>query len=206
VLFLVGAWSNHSWAFADLLYNLFLAWVPLGLTIWLTRILQRRLWSHWQSLGVTLLWLCFLPNSFYMLTDFIHLQDYSRVDQIFDLIMFSSFILNAFVLGLISVYVVHAQLRWRMRDRNSTITLAGLLLATSFAIYIGRDLRWSTWDILFNPASLLFDISDRLLHPFSHPEMFTTTLGFFALIASIYAVAWYALRLVRQQKSMTVKQ
>ena len=199
-LFLVGAWRNHSFAFHYLMWNLFLAWVPLLLALWLERLLRRKLWSSWQAVLLTLLWLSFLPNSFYIITDFIHLQDAVRVDPLYDVVLFSSVVLNGFMLGLISLYLVHGQLRWRMRNRNSTIVVALVILAVSFAIYIGRDLRWNTWDVVFNPASLLFDVSDRLLHPLTHPEMFSSTLSFFVLICSIYGAAWYAGRALRQQK------
>jgi uncharacterized membrane protein len=199
-LFAAGALRNHSLTFDYLIYNLFLAWIPLILTIWLQRMLRTKLWSSWAPFVLTLFWLGFLPNSFYMISDYIHLQEVARVDLIYDVIMFSSFILNAFILGLVSLYVVHIELRKRVSLMSSWWMVATTIFLTSFAIYIGRDLRWNTWDVLLNPASILFDISDRLLAPHQHPEMFTTTFGFAVLIGSIYAVVWYAARALRQQK------
>ncbi len=198
-LFFVDALRNHNLNFVYLIWNLFLGWLPLVFALWLERILRRKLWSSWQAIGVTLLWLAFLPNSFYIITDYIHLQDYLRVDPVFDIIVFSEFILTGFTLGLLSLYLVHQQLRQRLRGRSSTWMLALVIFSTSFAIYIGRDLRWNTWDVLLNPASLLFDISDRLLHPWEHPEMFTSTLGFFVLISTMYAVAWHASHAAKRQ-------
>lgn len=78
--------------------------------------------------------------------------------------------------------------------------LSVLVLVGSFAIYIGRDLRWNTWDILLNPASILFEVSDRLLAPAAHPEVFWTTFGYFVLIMCTYVTVWYLARAVRQQK------
>jgi uncharacterized membrane protein len=199
-LFAAGAWRNHSLTFDYLIYNLFLAWIPLALTIWLQKMLRAKLWSSWAPFVLTLFWLGFLPNSFYMISDYIHLQEVPRVDLIYDVIMFSSFILNAFFLGLISLYVVHGELRKRVSLVSSWWMMTVTIFLTSFAIYIGRDLRWNTWDVLLNPASILFDVSDRLLAPHQHPEMFTTTFGFAVLIGSIYAVVWYAARALRQQK------
>lgn len=199
-LFFAGAWRNHSLTFDYLIYNLFLAWIPLFLTVWLQRMLRKRLWSNWAPFVLTLFWLGFLPNSFYMISDYIHLQEVSRVDLIYDVIMFSSFILNAFIVGLVSLYAVHAELRKRVSLKASWWMISATIFLISFAIYIGRDLRWNTWDVLLNPASILFDVSDRLLAPHEHPEMFTTTFGFAVLIGSIYSVVWYAARIVRQQK------
>jgi uncharacterized membrane protein len=135
-----------------------------------------------------------------MVTDVIHLQEVRRVDMIFDVIMFTSFILNAFILGLMATYLFHVELRRRFSTAKSWSVLSVLLLAASFAIYIGRDLRWNTWDILINPASILFEVSDRLLAPVAHPELFTTTIGFFVLIESTYVVFWYGIRAARQMK------
>ncbi len=199
-LFLVSALRNHTWALYYLSWNLFLAWVPLLLSLWLLKVLRTHLWSSWRAIILTLFWLGFLPNSFYIVTDFIHLQDAPSVDLVFDVVMFGSFILNGFLIGLISLYLVHGQLRWRMRNRNSTLALAGIIFLVSFAIYIGRDLRWNTWDVLLNPASLLFDVSDRLLHAGAHPEMFTATFGFFVLIGTVYGIAWHAAKATRQQR------
>ncbi|HEV7454039.1 MAG TPA: DUF1361 domain-containing protein [Candidatus Saccharimonadales bacterium] len=196
----IAALRNHSLDFAYLSWNLFLAWVPLVLMLWLEKVLRRKVWSSWQALLITVAFVSFLPNTFYLTTDVIHLQEVPRVDLVFDVIVFMSFILNAFLLGLIGVYMFHVELRKRLSIAKSWSLLSALILLVSFAIYIGRDLRWNTWDILLNPASILFEVSDRLLAPTQHPELFSTTIGFFVFITSIYVVAWYVARVLRQQK------
>jgi uncharacterized membrane protein len=200
LLFAAAAWRNHSFTFDYLAYNLLLAWIPLGLTIWLQRLLRTKLWSAWPPFLLTLFWLGFLPNSFYMVSDYLHLQDVPRVDPLLDIVMFSAFIFNAFILGLVSLYVVHGELRKRVSGTAAWWMVAATIFLTSFAIYIGRDLRWNTWDVLLNPASILFDVSDRLLAPHQHPEMFTTTFGFAVLISATYSVVWHAARAARAQK------
>ncbi len=199
-LYLAGAAINHSWLFAYLVWNLFLAWVPLCIMLWLEKILRRKLWSSWPALIATVLFVGFLPNTFYMTTDMIHLMEAPRVDVIFDVIMLSSFIFNAFMLGLISVYMFHVELLRRLSVLKSWALLGVLLLSSSFAVYIGRDLRWNTWDIILNPASVLFEVSDRILSPLAHPELYSTTLGFFVFITSAYVVVWYMTRAARQMK------
>jgi len=199
-LFGVEAVRDNSIRFDYLVYNLFLAWIPLGLTLWLIHMLRTRLWSSWPSFLLTLFWLGFLPNTFYMISDYIHIQDIASGDLLFDVIMFSSFILNAFILGLVSLFLIHSELRKRVSSHTSWWMMSAAIFLVSFAIYIGRDLRWNTWDVFLNPASILFDVSDRLLNPKAHPEMFSTTFGFGVLIASIYVVVWYLARALRQQK------
>jgi uncharacterized membrane protein len=197
VLLLADSLHNQSFYFAYLIWNLFLAWLPLLFAWWLVSILQRKLWSSWQALGVSALWLAFLPNSFYMISDFIHLREVSEADLLFDAVMLTSFIFVAVILGVSSLYLVHREVIKRYSPSTSNAWLATVLLLCSYAIYLGRDLRWNSWDLLANPGGLLFDVSDRFLHPASYPEMFLTTGIFLLLLSVLYGLAWYAIRMIR---------
>lgn len=196
-LFAYGAWRNHSLEFNYLIWNLFLAWLPLVFAVRLVSVLRRKLWSSWETMSLSMLWLVFLPNSFYMISDFIHLQDVTRVDLVYDTIMMTSFIYLGVTLGFSSLYLVHLQLRRRFSRHVAIFWVAVTLLLSSIAVYIGRDLRWNSWDVLTNPGGLLFDISDRLLHPVSYPSMLVTVISFFVLLLSMYGLLWRGARLLR---------
>jgi uncharacterized membrane protein len=200
-LFAYGALRNHSLAYDYLLWNLSLAWLPLIFAVWLLSILRNRLWSSWSALAISVLWLVFLPNSFYMISDFIHLQEVQRLDILYDTVMFTSFIYTGVVLGFSSLYLVHNQLRRRLSGRAAAVWIAITLLICSAAVYVGRDLRWNSWDILTNPGGLLFDVSDRLQHPAAYPQMLVTIISFFVLLVSMYSLAWYSIRLFRPEAS-----
>ena len=197
-LFAAGAITNHSTEFFYLNWNLFLAWVPLLLTLWLTRVLRTNLWSSWPALTITLLWVGFLPNSFYMISDFIHIQEVQRVDLLYDVVMFSSFIFNGVVLGYLSLYVVHQELMKRLGKWLAADLIGLVLLLCSFAIYIGRELRWNTWDVLLNPAGILVDVSNRVLNPSTYGQVVKTSVSFFVFISSFYVVTWYVANAARQ--------
>lgn len=190
VLFVAGVLANHSFRFNYMLQNLFLAWLPLIFSLVLLRVLRVRRWSSWEGLSITLLWLLLLPNSFYMISDFVHIQDVARHNLLYDVVMFTAFIITAALLGFSSLYMVHAELRKRVSLRSSSATIAAIIFLCSFAIYMGRDLRWNSWDVLVTPAGILFDVSDHLIHPLRHGDMFTTTLSFFVLLGSLYVVGW----------------
>lgn len=195
-LFWYGAWRNHSLEFGYLVWNLFLAWLPLVFAVRLVSILRRKLWSSWEGLGLSLLWLVFLPNSFYMISDFIHLQDVQRVDVLYDTFMFTAFIYTGVALGFSSLYLIHLQLRRRLSAEAAAGWVAATLFICSAAVYVGRDLRWNSWDVLTNPGGLLFDISDRLQHPAAYPQMLVTIITFFILLSSMYSLLWRGTRLV----------
>lgn len=184
--------------FGFMCWNLALAWLPLLFAYRLTNVLKHKLWSSWEALAMSMLWILLLPNSFYMITDFIHLQDVKRVDLLFDVLMFTSFVYTGLLVGFTSLYMVHLQLMRRLTPVAASAWIAGVLLICSGAIYIGRDLRWNSWDVLTNPGGLLFDISDRLLHTASYPQMIVTVTAFFVLLCSMYNLFWQATIALRQ--------
>lgn len=194
-LFGYGAWRHHSLAASYLSWNLLLAWMPLVFALRLMSVLKHKAWSSWEALAVSLLWVAFLPNSFYLISDFIHLQEVQHKDVLYDAIMFSSFVFTGVLLGFSSLYLVHLRLRRRLSGWQTGVWIGIILLLCSVAIYMGRDLRWNTWDILVNPAGLLFDVSDRLQHPSAYPHMLLVVAAFFILLASIYNMLWRGTRL-----------
>lgn len=196
-LFSYGAWHARSIASDYLVWNLFLAWLPLVFALRLVKVLRRKLWSSWEGLATSFLWLVFLPNSFYMISDFIHLQEVPPADILYDALMFTSFVFTGVVLGFSSLYLIHLHLRRRLSTRAAGAWIGIILLLCSIAIYLGRDLRWNTWDILVNPGGLLFDVSDRLEHPAAYPQMLMVIAAFFVLLASIYNLLWHGTRLFR---------
>lgn len=196
-----GLLETESLAYGEtthqyLLWNLFLSWLPLVLALWLRRILRDNLWSSWLALFVTTAWLLLLPNSFYMVSDFIHLNDLSESQILFTAIMFTAFVFTSLCLGIASLYLIHTELLKRVSKRTAAALIGSLLLVVSLAIYVGRDLRWNSWDIIVSPFGLLFDISERLLHPDQYPQVLAVVLPFFVLLATIYYVVWQAVQML----------
>lgn len=199
-LFMSGVVRNDSWDHWYLLWNLFLSWVPLVTSLVLVWWLRSHRWASWVGIGITVFWLMFLPNTFYMITDFIHLDDVSRVDLIFDTVMFSMLIFTSVALGLVSLGLVHAQLAKRMPQKSAWRIILVLIALLGFAVFVGRELRWNTWDIFFNPTGMLFDISDLILQPWAYPEMFVITLSFFIVTATLYYSAWRGAHILKSYK------
>lgn len=187
--FMVRVLNQRDFEYWYLNWNLFLAWLPLLFSIVLVKRLRNSPWLSWQNIALSMLWLGFLPNSFYLMTDFIHLQHTLNSTLLFDVVLLLSYTLNGLLLGLISVYMIHAELKKRLNSDASNVVIAAIFLACSFAIYLGRYLRWNTWDVLINPAGLLFDVSDRFINPGSHGQTFSTTALFFVYITGTYFIA-----------------
>jgi uncharacterized membrane protein len=202
--YLVTSIANHSFMYWYLVWNLFLAWLPLLFITLLYKLLRAYPWSGWQGVGLTLLWLIFLPNSFYIVSDFIHLGDIGQLDVLSDAVMFLLFALSGLMLGFVSLYMVHRLLLKRLSRKSAHVIVAIVLLLCSYAVYLGRDLRWNSWDAVLHPAGVLFDLSDPFLSPGTHHDAFTTTLMFFVLLGTLYVVAWQFGRVMQSGNKLHV--
>jgi uncharacterized membrane protein len=191
--------ESDSLRYVFLFWNLMLAALPALLAWWLVQRIREHGWLRWQQLALTAVWVGFLPNSFYLVTDFIHLRQTYEASLLYDIAMLTSFIISGFVFGFIGLYLVHLELAKRLRPRNAWLIITGLLLASSFALYLGRFTRWNTWDVLFKPAGLLFDVSDRFINPSSHGQTYQTTIIFFVILVALYWVIWEAMQLMKRK-------
>lgn len=176
--------------FSFMIWNLFLAWLPVLFALGFRINLTKYRLASWQNLGLLALWLGFLPNSFYLISDLIHLQSSGEASVLYDIAMMMSFIINGLILGYISVYIVHIQLLKKLRAEAMLAFLGIVFLACGFAIYLGRYLRWNTWDIVINPLGILFDLSERVINPILHINSYVVTLTFFVLLSGTYAVIY----------------
>ena len=172
--------------------NLALAWLAL-LFGWLLVVeLGKQRWLSWQNLILSVIWLVFLPNAWYVLTDFLHVYTTGEISPLFDIAMMTSLMFCGFALGFISLFLVHQQFLKRLQPRAAHLAIAAILLFSSFGVYLGRDLRWNTWDVVKDPGGIILNVSDRVIDPFGHPRAITITALFFILLSTLYAAIWLA--------------
>ena len=170
-------------------WNLFLAFVPLGVTIFYEMLINdgnKFARSWWMKAGVLGSWLLFFPNAPYILTDIFHMRWEDSAPQWFDLILILSYAWTGLMAGFISLsdiqkYVLRIQSNWTM-----FVTVAALIFLTAFGIYLGRFLRFNSWDILHRPGHLFTEIGDRFVHPFRHSRTWGMTIGMGVLLNFIY--------------------
>ncbi len=174
--------------FGYMLWNLFLALLPLGFCLLLVYRLKTQSWLEKFNLLLTILWLGFLPNSFYLVTDLIHIAEVGSRTILYDSVMLLSYALTGLLLGYISVILVHKELRKRLQARSTDRVIAGVFLLSSFAIYLGRYMRWNTWDVIINPIGLLANVVDSLIVPREGSPLLQTTLLFFGFLGLLYLI------------------
>ena len=153
------AFFGLSWSF--LIWNLFLAWIPYLAALLFER-LQASGAGRWILLFCFGIWLAFLPNAPYIVTDFIHLEPRPPIPVWFDMVLLFSFASTGMALGVFSLYEVHRALRRQFSGKTAHLIIIGAAVLAGFGVWLGRFLRWNSWDILTNPTGLLRDILQTL--------------------------------------------
>jgi uncharacterized membrane protein len=190
----VAMWAARLWrtdeiTYAFLIWNLFLAWVPLGAAWVFGRALGREQakavgvphppqayllagWPggvppRWLAGGAFVTWLLFLPNSPYIITDLIHLHHMAGQALWYDALMIFFFALGGLLAGLVSVAAIHRSLRRVVGRWPAWGTIIGCLILCGFGVFLGRFQRWNSWDALQDPTGLASDIAFQLQNPYA---------------------------------------
>ena len=148
-----------------LVWNLFLAFLPFAITEWLWSIIRKEK-NKLLLMAFVAMWLVFVPNSFYILTDLFHLEKFHSAPKWFDLLLIFSFAWNGLVLGILSVRKAELILEIYSGRGFSLFIVFIVMWLNAFGIYIGRYLRYNSWDIIMQPFSLFNELIQVLIHPF----------------------------------------
>lgn len=167
-----------------LLWNLALAAVPLG-AAWLVRARARRWWA-WLPLSAA--WLAFWPNAPYIVTDLMHLRTSEPSWVWLDTLLIGAAAATGLFAGLVSLRWMHeAALARGVRASWAWVGVATACGLGGFGVYVGRFLRWNSWDLLTRPGELVDQAFDLVG---------LRTVVFTALFALGLAVAYLALALL----------
>lgn len=150
--------------FAWLVWNLFLAFLPYLFT---RTAVRRPAWIESNSRFALLFtaWLLFLPNSFYIVTDLFHLEERKAVPLWFDLVLIFSFAWNGILLGIASIRQMEKILLCKWPRLKEWQFVYPMMLLNAVGIYIGRYLRYNSWDVIADPLGLTGDMLYLFLHP-----------------------------------------
>ena len=142
-----------------LLWNLFLAGMPLLISYYLYKHKEINRVVLYGSLFV---WLLFLPNAPYIITDLVHLYHRPPVPFWYDMLLVLLSVYNGLVLGFVSVFQVEKIILRRNAERFMLPFRIIVVLLMGYGVYVGRYLRFNSWDAIFNPVDLLRSIKNSL--------------------------------------------
>lgn len=180
ILMLLRAKITHSIYLFFLIWNLILAGIPYIITSFVATF-QNHKNNKIKTILFLLVWLAFLPNSFYIITDLVHLSRSSEHFFWFDLILISSFSISGFILGLASMLEFEKIILDLVSTKLVKLMIPMICFLSGFGIFLGRILRFNSWEILSNPMQLISDSNDTFFTP--EALLFSINFGIFIYVA-----------------------
>ena len=177
--------------YAFLIWNLFLAWIPfINAYLTYTSTLQ-----HSRMLVAVpvaaFVWLIFFPNAPYILTDLQHLAvvNWQDIDTWYDVLMLVWFAFTGLLLGMVSLFMMQEIIRREFGRWVGWGFVAFVTALTAVGVYVGRFLRWNSWDILSRPQQLAQFTLARAQDPSLQSIVFTSV---FAALFLFFYLTLYA--------------
>ena len=168
--------------YAFYLWNLFLALIPVVASSRLIR--QNKLGIiavAWLSL-----WLLFFPNAPYLVTDIFHFRERPGCPQWFDLVLVSSASWNGIFTGILSLMLVEKFLKRFFENKWVQLSLVFFIILCGYGVYMGRFLRFNSWDIITDPLGVGYFIKNSLIHPHQNLSLWAFTIVFSGLFGIIF--------------------
>ncbi len=160
-----------------LVWNVFLAIIPYAITMYLntTKVNKFKL-IFWFGI-----WVLFLPNAPYLITDLKHIRLADSHFFWLDILVLFSFAIVGLVLFFLSVKDMQNIVKKRFKKLPIHLITNCLFFLCGFGMYLGRELRYNSWEIISNPKVLIADITDIIISPFQNAEalLFTLCFGIF---------------------------
>ena len=180
--------QTGSLLFAFLPWNLFLAYVPYAISSWLASN-ARLHGSKWKTTLILFAWMLFVPNSFYIMTDLFHLGNFQHAPLWYDLAMILSCAWNGLLLGLLSVRQVEKIMIKSYGAFNEWKFVLPVMFLNALGIYIGRYLRFNTWDVVTSPFDLSADIYFMVANPLRNINAWAMIVCFSLMLSLMYLTA-----------------
>lgn len=204
ILFRVRAQLSGSMDYAFLIWNIFLAWIPLGLAITATAFAWRRKQLVLVIPIAAILWLLFFPNAPYILTDLQHLRiPKPEVPLWFDVLLLIWFSWTGLLLGVVSLFLMQDLVRREFGRMTGWLFVGAVGVLSSLGIYIGRFLRWNSWDLLLHPLERMNEFMYYVIHPSMRSILFISIFSSFFIF---FYITIYTFGLLLQEQTRHIPQ
>jgi uncharacterized membrane protein len=180
----VVIWGKYS--FIYIFWNIFLAFIPFVVSFLLLHFSKAEKFDKLVFIVGIFIWLLFIPNAPYLITDFIHLGEIHAVPMIYDVFLLFSSAAVGLILGFHSFYHIEQIIRMKYSSRATSVSMGIIILLISFGMYLGRFLRFNSWDIFIDHTSLIKNIWKIFSRPDSSLEVCLYTLLFFFFLILTY--------------------
>lgn len=175
---------THSAWFGFMAWNLVLAMVPYYCARLLQTCWHRQRRVTIQFVVIAFAWLVFFPNAPYVLTDVIHLGG----DALwwYDLPLVMAFAGTSWLAGLVSLAMVDDVLVRAAGSLPARAVVLATCWLSGLGVYLGRFLRFNSWDVIQSPRALATTAMNQLVPPWRHAQPHAFALFFAALLFGSY--------------------
>jgi uncharacterized membrane protein len=180
--------TDNGVVYFNLVWNLFLAWVPYLFSMLADGLHRLRPGRWWLLILPGIAWLLFFPNAPYILTDFFHLEQRPGVPLWYDMLLLISFSWCGIFLMVASLRTMQRLVRHYLGGPISWVFALGALILSGVGIYLGRFERWNSWDMLSHPRRILVDVLAPMTDPLNSLRYFGVTILFASFLLICYLV------------------
>ena len=175
-----------STAFLYILWNMILAAIPFVISSLLVSYTNKKnIFKPFFIIGF-MIWFLFLPNAPYVITDFIHLGRIHSVPVMYDIFVLFSSAWVSLLMGLYSISHIEKIFLLKFSPKITNIMIGVIILFMSFGIYLGRYLRFNSWDIFTSHNSLFSSIWKIFTQSNHYVNVYEYTLLFFVFVYISY--------------------
>lgn len=173
--------------YGNLVWNLFLAWIPFVVAL---LVCDGFRWGAPRPALVAgaAVWLLFLPNAPYLVTDLKLLREWGGAPIWFDIVLVSTAAWTGLLLGFASLSLMHSVGRRIVGTLAAWLLVLAVLALTSFGVFLGRFQRWNSWDVVTRPRLLLGELLERGADPLGQGRAVAATVLFTVFLTLTYAV------------------
>lgn len=164
-------------------WNLLLALIPWGAS----EALGRSRWADWMLLVIAVL---FLPNAPYMITDMFHLRSRAEFPLWYDTLLIFWFAAVGVALFYVALYNLVRHFSKGIGDAAMQVLVLILCYLSGFGIYLGRYLRFNSWDLVANANDLAEQVLDRVINPSAHTRFLGVTLLYGTALWVGWLIVW----------------
>lgn len=199
-LLLVRMFVFRSSYYDFLLWNAFLAWVPIAMTLILfAYMIEKKKKMKAAVLSfIILIWIIFLPNAPYLLTDFVHFRARGIVPLWFDIFLVLSFTLLGLFQFEYSIIQMREIIKKQFKKNFYYFVVPVSIVLVSVGVYAGRFLRWNSWEVVTNPLSLIRET----LMVFTTPYLLANAVSYIVAMTVFLSLFHYLVHAVGKLSRM----
>ena len=179
--------THRNLELTNLVWNLFLAWVPFVFALAFYDGARNGTRSR-SLVALGGVWLVFLPNAPYLVTDVKILDHLVGRIEWYDVVLAIGSATLGLVLGFISLYLVQAVVSARLGRGAGWLLATGALGLSGLGVYLGRYQRWNSWEVLTEPSKIFGGLGAGLLDPLAHARPLAVSMFFAVACFGGYAV------------------